>query len=83
MVPITIGEEMVKSHIQTNHPVVEFVFLYPLHVKAELHVIAIATTYNPNPFYLVYLVEMEVTSSPEIESSCLKTVCESDVPSVL
>jgi hypothetical protein len=34
---------VVESHIPTGHAIVELVFFYPVHIKTQLNVMAIAT----------------------------------------
>jgi hypothetical protein len=82
LVPVAVGEEMVESHVQSDHAVSELMRFYPFYIKTELNVIAIATTHNPNPLDLVCLVEVQVTSSPQLKGSCFKAISEGDRPSI-
>ncbi|MEQ8424573.1 MAG: hypothetical protein RIA63_07670, partial [Cyclobacteriaceae bacterium] len=81
-IAFAIGQEMVQSHIQPNSFKRWFSPFYSLLVNAKLRVVPIGTTHNPHPLELFQLVEMQVTSSPEFESSCFKSVAKSDITTV-
>jgi hypothetical protein len=82
-VAFTIGQEMVKSYIQANSFTRWFSFFNSFLVNAKLAIIAISPTHNPHSLKLFQLIEMQVTSSPELESSCFKSIAKSDVATVI
>ena len=83
LVAFTISQEMVESYIQANSFTSWFSFLNAFRVDTKLCIVPISTTHNPYSLKLFQLIEMQVTSSPKLESSCFKSIAKSDVATVI
>jgi hypothetical protein len=76
--PVRVSIEVSQPNIQTNSFTRWFSFQDSLNIKAKLNVVPISATNNPNSLNLFQLVEMQITSSPQLETSGFKTIGESD-----
>src|SRR5919199_4199496 len=81
--PIRVGVEVSQPNIQSNSLSSWRSQLMSLNIKTKLNVVPISTADNPNPFHLVQLIKVQVTSSPQLEASSFKTIGESDSSSIL
>jgi hypothetical protein len=80
--PIRVSIEVSQPHIQPDSLARWLSFLNSLNIKTKLNVVAISSTNNPNSLNLFQLIEVQVTGSPQLETSCFKTICESDNSSI-
>jgi hypothetical protein len=80
--PVRVSVEMSQPNIQTNSFTRWFSFQDSLNIKAKLNVVPISATNNPNPLNLLQLIEMQITSSPQLKTSRFETIGESDSSSI-
>jgi hypothetical protein len=75
---IRVGVEVSQPNIQSNSLTRWRSFFNPFNVKAKLNVVAIGTTDNPNSFNLIQLIEVQITGSPDLETSRFEAISEGD-----
>jgi hypothetical protein len=80
--PIRIGVEVSQPNIQPNGFSRWLSFLYPLNIKTKLNVVPISPANNSHSLNLLQLVEVQVTSSPQLKASRFKAVSEGDGSSI-
>jgi hypothetical protein len=73
--PIRIGVEVGQTYIQPDSFTRWFSFLNSLNIKAKLNIIPVSSTNYSNSLNLLQLVEMQITSSPQLETSGFEAIC--------
>jgi hypothetical protein len=81
--PIRIGIEVGQTHIQPDSFTHWFSLLDPLNIKTKLKVVPVCTTNNPNPFNQIQLVFVQISGSPQLETSGFKPIGGNDGSSIL
>jgi hypothetical protein len=80
--PVRVSVEVGQPNIQTDSFTRWFSLLDSLNIKTKLNVVPVSATNNPNPFNLIQLVEVQITGSPQLETSGFKPIGKSDGSSI-
>lgn len=79
---VGIGIEVSQPNIQPNGFTCWLSLLDSVLVKTKLNVVPVSPTHNPDSLNLFQLVEVQVTSSPQLKASGFKPIGENDGSSI-
>jgi len=80
--PVRVSVEVGQPNIQTDSFTRWFSLLDSLNIKTKLNVVPVTTTDNPDTLNLLQLIKMQITGSPQLETSGFKPIGESDSSSI-